>query len=73
MKIILPIVLTGEGGKSEFLPFVLSKYDKFSAFNMISNSEREKERMSEIALKVGSCPNDDNSVQILFCPFLCSI
>ena len=20
-----------------------------------------------------SCPNDDNSVQILFCPFLCSI
>ena len=20
-------------------------------------------------LKVGSCPNDDNSVQILFCPF----
>ena len=24
-------------------------------------------------LKVGSCPNDDNSVQILFCPFLCSI
>ena len=24
-------------------------------------------------LKVGSCPDDDNSVQILFCPFLCSI
>ena len=24
-------------------------------------------------LKVGSCPNDDNSVQILFGPFLCSI
>ena len=24
-------------------------------------------------LKVGSCPNDDSSVQILFCPFLCSI
>ena len=24
-------------------------------------------------LKVGSCPNDDNFVQILFCPFLCSI
>ena len=24
------------------------------------------------ALKVGSRPNDDNSVQILFCPFLCS-
>ena len=24
-------------------------------------------------LKVGSCPNDDNSVQIFFCPFLCSI
>ena len=24
-------------------------------------------------LKVGSCPNDDNSVQILFCLFLCSI
>ena len=26
-----------------------------------------------LSLKVGSCPNDDNSVQILFCPFLCSI
>ena len=24
-------------------------------------------------LKVGSCPTYDNSVQILFCPFLCSI
>ena len=24
-------------------------------------------------LKVGSCPNDDNFVQIYFCPFLCSI
>ena len=24
-------------------------------------------------LKVGSCPNNDNFVQILFCPFLCSI
>ena len=24
-------------------------------------------------LKVGSCPNNDNSVQISFCPFLCSI
>ena len=23
-------------------------------------------------LQVGSCPNDDNSVQILFGPFLCS-
>ena len=26
-----------------------------------------------LSLKVGSCPNDDNTVQILFCPFLCSI
>ena len=26
-----------------------------------------------VALKVGSCPSDDNSVKILFCPFLCSI
>ena len=25
------------------------------------------------SLKVGSCPNDDSFVQILFCPFLCSI
>ena len=25
------------------------------------------------SLNVGSCPNDDNSVQILFCPLLCSI
>ena len=24
-------------------------------------------------LKVGSCPKDDHSVQILFCSFLCSI
>ena len=24
-------------------------------------------------LKVGSCPSDDNFVQICFCPFLCSI
>ena len=24
-------------------------------------------------LKVGSCPNDENFVQIIFCPFLCSI
>ena len=24
-------------------------------------------------LKVGSCPNDENFVQILFCHFLCSI
>ena len=23
-------------------------------------------------LKVGSCPNDENSVQILFCAFMCS-
>ena len=23
-------------------------------------------------LKVGSCPNDDNSVQFFICPFLCS-
>ena len=26
-----------------------------------------------LLLKVGSCPNDDSSVQILFCSFLCSI
>ena len=26
-----------------------------------------------LRLKVGSCPNDDNFVQIYFCPFLCSI
>ena len=25
------------------------------------------------SLKVSSCPNDDNSVEILFCLFLCSI
>ena len=24
-------------------------------------------------LKAGSCPNDENSIQILFCPFLCNI
>ena len=24
------------------------------------------------ALKVGSCPNDENSVQFFICPFLCS-
>ena len=24
-------------------------------------------------VKVGSCPNDDNFVQIFFCPFVCSI
>ena len=24
-------------------------------------------------LKVGSCPNNGNSVQTFFCPFLCSI
>ena len=27
----------------------------------------------DLSLKVGSCPNDDNFVQICFCPFLCSI
>ena len=26
-----------------------------------------------LILKVGSCPNDGNSVQIFLCPFLCSI
>ena len=26
-----------------------------------------------LILKVGSCPTDDKFVQILFCPFLCSI
>ena len=27
----------------------------------------------DLSLKVGSCANDDNFVQICFCPFLCSI
>ena len=26
-----------------------------------------------VKLKVGSCPNNDKSVQSLFCPFLCNI
>ena len=26
-----------------------------------------------LILKVGSCPNSENSHQILLCPFLCSI
>ena len=26
-----------------------------------------------LSLEVGSCPHDDNFVQILFCPFLCCI
>ena len=26
-----------------------------------------------VCLKVGSCPNDDNSVQFFYCPFPCSI
>ena len=29
--------------------------------------------MFQYSLKVGSCLNDGNSVEILFCPFLCSI
>ena len=29
--------------------------------------------LNKIYLKVGSCSNNDNSVQIFFCPFLCSI
>ena len=28
---------------------------------------------SYVVLNVGSYPNNDNSVQILFCPFLCTI
>ena len=27
----------------------------------------------KLVLKVGSCPKDDNSVQILYCLFQCSI
>ena len=30
------------------------------------------ETFSQLLLKVGSCPNDDSFVQILFWPFLCS-
>ena len=32
-----------------------------------------RQRYLHNRLKVGSCPNNDNSVQIFFCPFLCSI
>ena len=32
-----------------------------------------KEQNTITILKVGSCPNDDNFVQIFFYPFLCSI
>ena len=30
-------------------------------------------KMYPVSLKVGSCPNNDKSVKIFFCPFLCSI
>ena len=62
---VLPIALRGPAilnmtqlGRNTFSKFCRCKFCYLIVFG---------------TLKVGSCPNEDNSVQILFCPSLCSI
>ena len=41
--------------------FVICRVENFICFQL------------EFTLMVGSCPNNENGHQILFCPFLCRI